>query len=152
MANQNSKSPRFWTPKLIIGARHASCCIWYGGQVMKAQMKKPRGSSHPRLIMPPNLFKTFTSPTHPNLDPYPFLKVLCSLLSPTFFNPLNSRSYYNQLSILLFKSEPFLVTLFLLSSNQFLDLLPHLLQLLFNALNLAPKFLHNLGELSYRVS
>src|SRR3979490_1102501 len=49
---------------------------------MKARMKKPGASSHPRLIMPPNLSKTFTSPTHPNLDPYPFLKSYVLYLAP----------------------------------------------------------------------
>src|SRR3979490_3460166 len=71
MVNQNSKSPRFWTPKLIIDARHASCFIWYGGQVMKAQMKKPRGSSRPRLTTRLSSFKTFTSPTQLSPDHYP---------------------------------------------------------------------------------
>src|SRR3979490_1416620 len=73
MANQNLKSPRFWTPKLIIDARHASCYIWYGGQVMKAWMKKPHGSSPPRLTMLLSLSKIFTSLIQLNLDHYCFL-------------------------------------------------------------------------------
>src|SRR3979490_3288565 len=74
MANQNSKSPGFWTPKSIIDTRHASCFIWYGGQVMKAQMKKPCGSSQPRLTMLPSSFKTFTSPIQLSLDHYPLFE------------------------------------------------------------------------------
>src|SRR3979490_2482043 len=70
MVNQNLKALRVWTPKSIIDARHASCFIWYGGQVMKAQMKKPHGSSQPRLTMLLSSFKTFTSPIQLSLDPY----------------------------------------------------------------------------------
>src|SRR3979490_1594221 len=65
-----SKSPRFWTPKLIIDARHASCFIWYGGQVMKAWMKKPRGSLQPRLTTCPSSFQPFKSLTQLTLDHY----------------------------------------------------------------------------------
>src|SRR3979490_2848059 len=73
---ENLKSPRFWTPKLIIDARHASCFIWYGGQVMKAQMKKPRGSSQPRLTTRLSSFKTFTSLTQLSPDHYPLSECL----------------------------------------------------------------------------
>src|SRR3979490_2080060 len=76
MANRNSKSPRFWTPKSIIDARHASCFIWYGGQVMKARMKKPRGSSRPRLTTHLSSFKTFTSLTQLSPDHYPLSECL----------------------------------------------------------------------------
>src|SRR3979490_1492344 len=76
MVNQNLKSPRFWTPKLIIDTRHASCFIWYGGQVMKARMKKPHGSSRPRLTTRPSLFKTFTSLTQLSPDHYPLSECL----------------------------------------------------------------------------
>src|SRR3979490_1336525 len=121
MVNQNSKSPRFWTPKLMIDARHASCFIWYGGQVMKARMKKPLGSLQPRLTTRPSSFKTFTSLTQLSLDHYPLSECLIiyalkSLLKKkkkkrrtTFYLDLCPRHFLKLLSILCTLSTPLVV-------------------------------------------
>ena len=45
--NQNSRSPRYWTPRLITVDVPANYCTLSIGQAMKAQTKKPRGYSLP---------------------------------------------------------------------------------------------------------
>ena len=45
MTNRNSRFPRYWTPRLTTVNMPASYCTLSIGQVMKAQMQKPHGSS-----------------------------------------------------------------------------------------------------------
>ena len=68
--NPSLKSRTSSIPRLTNVAKHANGCISYVGQVTKAPMKKPHGSSLPSLTTHPNLYKIFTSPTWPNLALY----------------------------------------------------------------------------------
>src|SRR5882672_4132552 len=67
--NQNSKCPRFWTPRLTTITQPSNSSTLSTGQDTKALMKKPLGFSPPNSDMLQNWSLTFTQHTLPNLAP-----------------------------------------------------------------------------------
>ena len=65
--NRNSRSPRYWTPRLTTVNVPANYCTLSVGQATKAQMKKPCGYSLPNSDTLPNLLRNSTPSTPPSL-------------------------------------------------------------------------------------
>ena len=130
--NQNSRSPRYWTPRLTTVDVPANYCTLSVGQAMKAQTKKPRGYLVPNSDTLPNLLWNSTPSTPPNL-------ALCQsfpdsgFLMFTFFyvqaNPIFSYSTQSHVYILQLSLQLILFFCFLF-----------LLQLLFRLILLGLPF------------
>ena len=60
MENQNSRSPKSWTPRLTNAAELANCCTWSDGKDMKELMKKLLGYWPPNSDTHQTCLWTFT--------------------------------------------------------------------------------------------